>query len=164
MSYKFKAYIRVLLLSFVLIMSVLGVSAVSFAQTDGGSADAPATQETAPVTEPVLAPLPAPKAVSAEADLDLSDPALVEALDAREKADRAIAEAVRVQREAVAKVETEAETPAAPKKSLIPTSPDELKALGKKIGDTVLGWVTNPASAAHRETIAQACFLTTRCA
>ena len=67
-------------------------------------------------------------------------------MDAREKADRAIAAAVREQRAAAAATaESLIEAPVTPKKSLIPTSAEDVKALGKKIGDTLLGWLTSPA-------------------
>ena len=76
--------------------------------------------------------------------IDLSDPALAEALEAREKADRAIAEAVRNQKE-----KAEKETPAADdvpaKKSIIPTSADDVKAIGQKVLDKILEWLTTPS-------------------
>ena len=88
---------------------------------------------------------PVEVAVSAPPAIDLSDPALVEALEAREKADRAIADAVREQRAASETDSVDSESVEAPKKSLIPTSPDQIKAVGQKVLDTVLGWLTNPA-------------------
>ena len=147
------AHLRALLLSFTLILSLIAGGSLAFGQspdeTPAASVQAPLDQATAqdPVT-PALAD--AAEATSlltqtSEPGLDLSDPALVEALEARQKADRAIAEAVREQREAASQLETEAETPPAPKKSLIPTSPDQIKAVAKKIGDTLLGWLTSPA-------------------
>ena len=146
------AHLRALLLSFTLILSLIAGGSLAFGQsadeTPAASVQAPLDQATAqdPVT-PALAD--AAEATSlltqtSEPGLDLSDPALVEALEARQKADRAIAEAVREQREAASQLETETETPEAPKKSLIPTSPDQIKAVAKKIGDTLLGWLTSP--------------------
>ncbi|MEP6342651.1 MAG: mechanosensitive ion channel domain-containing protein [Maricaulaceae bacterium] len=84
--------------------------------------------------------------------LNLSDPALVEALDARdkanraiEKADRAIAQAVREQRASVEAAPTNSDALTTSKKSYIQADPDKIKAVGKKILNTVLGWLTNPA-------------------
>lgn len=75
--------------------------------------------------------------------IDLNDPALIDAMEAREKADRAIAEAVAVQK-AKQNSEKAATNEIAPKKkSLIPTSAEEAKALGKTILDKIIGWLTS---------------------
>lgn len=58
--------------------------------------------------------------------VDITDPALAEALEAREVADRAIAKALREQQERAAALTLDVNK--APKKSLIPKNADELKA------------------------------------
>ena len=94
-----------------------------------------------------------------ESEIDLSDPALMEALEAREKADRAIAEAVKAQQEkaTLQSAASEEETPK--KKSFIPTSVDDLKALGQKILDKVIGWLTSISFLAQVGAIVLAIFL-----
>lgn len=74
--------------------------------------------------------------------IDLDDPALIEAMEAREKADRAIAEAVAAQRERQ-DAEKTAPLENTQKKSIMPTSIDEIKALGKSILDKIIGWLTS---------------------
>jgi len=79
------------------------------------------------------------------AEIDLSDPAIIDALDAREKADRAIADAVEAQRSAkAAHIDVLTEAPSK-KPSLIPTTPDEAKALAQKLLDKILSWLTSPS-------------------
>ena len=110
----------------------------------------PETVKAAPVEQAAQAPVqpvkdPASDVLESdvlETALDLDDPALLEALEAREKANRAIAEAVAAQREKQA-VESVAETEISPKKSLFPTSADEAKVLFQKILDKVIGWLTS---------------------
>ena len=97
----------------------------------------PKTQNTQPQNPPVVESLP-------EGQIDLSDPALAEALEARQKADRAIAEAVRSQQEKAA-MKTSAEDDKPAKKSLLPTSADDVKALGQKVLDKILEWLTTPS-------------------
>ena len=94
-----------------------------------------------------------------ESEIDLSDPALMEALEAREKADRAIAEAVKAQQEkaTLQSAASEEETPK--KKSFIPTSVDDLKALGQKMLDKVIGWLTSISFLAQVGAIVLAIFL-----
>ena len=71
---------------------------------------------------------------STDPGIDLSDPALIGALEAREKADRAIAEAVKAQQEKAALENGDvSDAVTTQKKSFIPTSADEVKALGQKI-------------------------------
>ena len=74
--------------------------------------------------------------------IDLNDPALIEAMEAREKADRAIAEAVAAQKERQ-DAEKTAPVDSAEKKSIIPTSIEEVKALGKSIFEKIIGWLTS---------------------
>ena len=140
--------LNVLLVSFALLCSQLTPAYAQVAE-ETVEASSPEIQiETAGAEDVAAQTVVTP---SLEADvavppaLDLSDPALVEALEAREKADRAIAEAVRQQRAASETASIDNEAPAPPKTSLIPTNPDQIKALGQKVLDTVLGWLTNPA-------------------
>jgi len=97
----------------------------------------------------------------ADSSIDLSDPALIEALEAREKADRAIAEAVKAQQEKAVALEngdvSDAEAPQ--KKSFIPTSADEVKALGQKVLDKVMGWLTSISFLAQVGAIVLAVFM-----
>ena len=74
--------------------------------------------------------------------IDMDDPALIEALEARQKADRAIAEAVAAQKKNQESQNSDlGELPA--KKSLIPTSAEDVKILGKKILDKVIELLTS---------------------
>ena len=74
--------------------------------------------------------------------IDMDDPALIEALEARQKADRAIAEAVAAQKKNQERQNSDlGELPA--KKSLIPTSAEDVKILGKKILDKVIELLTS---------------------
>ena len=99
--------------------------------------DVPEIKSETPQSEPPAAEEPA--------EIDLSDPAIIDALDAREKADRAIADAVEAQRSAkAAQVDVSPEAPSK-KPSLIPTTPDEAKALAQKLLDKILSWLTSPA-------------------
>ena len=67
----------------------------------------------------------------------MDDPALIEALEVRQKADRAIAEAVAAQKKNQESQNSDlGELPA--QKSLIPTSAEDVKILGKKILDKVI--------------------------
>ncbi len=74
--------------------------------------------------------------------IDLDDPALIEAMEAREKADRAIAEAVAAQKERQ-EIEKTEPVDSSKKKSIMPTSIEEVKALGKSILDKIIGWLTS---------------------
>ena len=119
-----------------------GFAGISFAQT----AETPTPQAA-----------PAPQSSQA---IDISDPALMEALEAREKADRAIAEAVRAQRQAESETLVSAQEVNAPKKpGLIPTSAEEARALGQKILDKLKGWLTSPSFLAQLAAITLAIFL-----
>lgn len=82
--------------------------------------------------------------VQTPAAFDLNDAALKEALDARAAADQAIIEALQAQRSAVQEESLASDKPAA-KKSLIPTTPEDIKALGLKIWETAKGWLTSPS-------------------
>ena len=100
-------------------------------------------QRTAETTEVLEEALEITPSAANSQIIDLNDPALIEAMEAREKADRAIAEAVAEQKkkqEAELAVVSD-EVPA--KKSLFPTSAEEIKALGKTIVDKIIGWLTS---------------------
>ena len=100
-------------------------------------------QQTAETTEVLEEALEITPSAANSQIIDLNDPALIEAMEAREKADRAIAEAVAEQKkkqEAELAVVSD-EVPA--KKSLFPTSAEEIKALGKTIVDKIIGWLTS---------------------
>jgi len=97
---------------------------------------------------------------STDPGIDLSDPALIEALEAREKADRAIAEAVKTQQEKAALENGDVSDAEAPqKKSFIPSSADEVKALGQKVLDKVIGWLTSISFLAQVGAIVLAVFM-----
>jgi small-conductance mechanosensitive channel len=113
--------------------------------------------QTAETTTPT--PQTAPEPQTAQV-IDISDPALMEALEAREKADRAIAEAVRAQQRTKSEATESAEAPNTPKTpGLIPTSAEEAKALGQKILDKLKGWLTSPSFLAQLAAIISAIFL-----
>ena len=121
----------------------------------------PETLKTAPVEQAAQAPIqPQTDPVSdvLESALDLDDPALLEALEAREKANRAIAEAVAAQKEKQA-VDPIAAPVTTPKKSILPTSADEAKALLQKILDKAIGWLTSISFLAQLGAIAAAYIL-----
>ena len=65
-------------------------------------------------------------------------------MDARAAADQAIIEALQAQRSAVQEESLASDEPAS-KKSLIPTTPEDIKALGLKIWETAKGWLTSPS-------------------
>lgn len=110
----------------------------------GQTAEGQAPQiQTAEVVKVVEKPLQTPPVVADSQTIDLNDPALIDAMEAREKADRAIAEAVTAQK---AKHDAEiavATQNVSPKKGLIPTSAEDAKVLGKVILDKIIGWLTS---------------------
>ena len=121
----------------------------------------PETIKAAPIEQAAQAPIqPQTDPVSdvLESALDLDDPALLEALEAREKANRAIAEAVAAQKEKQA-VDPIAAPDTTSKKSIFPTSADEAKALLQKILDKVIGWLTSISFLAQLGAIAAAYIL-----
>ena len=139
-----------------LILSIFSLGFNAYAQ----SAE-PETLKTAPVEQAAQAPIqPQTDPVSdvLESALDLDDPALLEALEAREKANRAIAEAVAAQKEKQA-VDPIAAPVTTPKKSILPTSADEAKALLQKILDKAIGWLTSISFLAQLGAIAAAYIL-----
>jgi len=126
----------------VIMIVMMFASLSAFAQTAAEETPQPsvavdAVEDSAEET-PVLEAAPS-------SEIDLSDPALMEALEAREKADRAIAEAVKAQQEKAASESSNADEEGPKKKSIIPTSADDVKALGQKVLDKVLEWLTTPS-------------------
>ena len=120
------------------------------------------TQTQTPPPEQVPAPAAQVQDISTDQapQIDLSDQALIEALESREKADRAIAEAVKAQQEKATQAEASTLETSAPKKpSFIPTSADEVKALGQKILDKIIGWLTSVSFLAQLGAIILAIFL-----
>lgn len=154
MREQIQAFIKVGLSFLILWIFSLGFNA--YAQ----SAE-PETIKAAPIEQAAQAPIqPQTDPVSdvLESALDLDDPALLEALEAREKANRAIAEAVAAQKEKQT-IDPIAAPDTTPKKSIFPTSADEAKALLQKILDKVIGWLTSISFLAQLGAIAAAYIL-----
>lgn len=94
----------------------------AYAQDNPETAVAAAETEAAPEAQADPTPI-----IDVESpEVDLTDSALAKALEAREKADRAIARALRLQQEKTA-AETADKPDGTPKKSIIPKNADELK-------------------------------------
>ena len=91
--------------------------------------------------------------------IDLNDAALQEALEARAEADRAIIEALKAQQESAAQISPIGALDEAPKKSLIPTNPEDIKTLAMSLTDTVMGWITSISFLAQLGAIALAYFI-----
>ena len=127
---------------FAVIIIIMMASVSAIAQTPAQESPTPPVQEKT-VDTPAEVP-PATDAAS-ESEINLSDPVLMEALQAREEADRAIAEAVRQQQEKAALEAVSPEEQAPKEKSFIPTSMDDVKAVGQKILDKILEWLTTPS-------------------
>ncbi len=138
-----------------LLVITLGAAPNALSQTDIKASEA---KVSAPETPPSDQPKPLQVATPIEAatqGIDLSDPAIIEALEAREKADRAIADAVEAQRSAAsAKIETDAAPQAQKKASLIPTTTEDAKALVQKMLDKIVSWLTSPSFLAQVGAIA----------
>ena len=117
-----------------LILALLMSSFTALAQTS----DVEQTTVEAPVSAevPIEAPAPPPA-------IDLDDPAIKAALEARDNADAALAEAVRNQARAALEQQTEVDQITPDKPSLIPSNAEEFKALFSKIGQKILGWLTS---------------------
>jgi len=134
----------------------------TFAQTpDTASPEttAPAAQAPAQQAEPTIpqSTTETPTAVDAPG-IDLTDPAIREALEAREKADRAIADAVNAQRKANA-AEISDTTEAEKRPSIIPKNAEDAKALGKKILEKIIEALTSIPFLAQVGAIVLAYFL-----
>ena len=123
--------------------SIIG-SHSAYAQTAQAE---PAKAEASETESPQQVEIPAGIETSLDVEttapaIDLNDPALIEAMEAREKADRAIAEAVAAQKERQDAEKTDP-VDSAEKKSFMPSSAEEAKALGKSILDKIIGWLTS---------------------
>jgi small-conductance mechanosensitive channel len=122
-------------------------------ETQVGAANASATPNSLPSSKAAQSPEPS--------SFDLNDPAIQEAIKAKELADQALVDAVlNARSEAAAQAETAQQSPAAPKKpSLIPTNTQDAKALGKKVLDKIISWLTSPSFLAQIGAIALVWFL-----
>lgn len=121
-------------------------------QTDTPTPPAePAVKAEAPVT---LAPQETVQT------LDLNDPAIQEAIKAKESADQALVDAVLKARDSAAKAQPAAiEDTGVKAPSIIPKNAEDAKALGKKILDKIIGWLTSPSFLAQIGAIALVWFL-----
>ncbi len=127
--------IRTLVLSFLFVaFSASWVVAQSSEQTPDNESPAPVEMTEPPVALAEQAPLDSPQTI------DLNDPALIAAIDARAKADRAIADAVRAQQQALVKSvpDARAEEERAP---LIDSA--NLQDMARAWLDKILGWLTS---------------------
>lgn len=132
------SFLRVFIISIFLTLSVLSPSWAQSSSQDVAE-QVPATAE----LPPAEVPAPTPQ-VDDTPIIDLDDPAIKAALAARDQADKALADAVRAQRDnAAANNGTLAETPDVKKKSLIPSNAEEVKALANKIWAKIIGWLTS---------------------
>ena len=92
--------------------------------------------------------------------LDLNDPAIQEAIKAKKSADQALVDAVLKARDSAAKAQPAAiEDTGVKAPSIIPKNAEDAKALGKKILDKIIGWLTSPSFLAQIGAIALVWFL-----
>lgn len=117
---------------------IISINQQAYAQTT--ETEPPKVEANEPVAE-ILDPTTTPLVTKTPA-IDLNDPALIEAMEAREKADRAIAEAVAAQK-AIQETELAVSDEGAEKKSLIPSSAEDVKALAQSVVDKIIGWLTS---------------------
>ncbi|GGX67556.1 hypothetical protein GCM10011309_16620 [Litorimonas cladophorae] len=101
--------------------------------------------QTSEVEPPAAAPENVVEIPAAVPVVDLDDPAIRAALEAREAADAALAEAVRKQAEEAQNLEGKGTGEGEKKESIIPSSPEDIKALAASIGDKILGWLKSPS-------------------
>lgn len=115
--------------------------------------DEPVATETVTAAAAPEADAPSTEAVTQEpkvdmnAGFDLDDPAIQEALEQKEAAEKALVDAINAQVEEQRKaqsLEDSAADTGVKKPSFIPTSAEEAKALAKKIWDKILGWLSSP--------------------
>lgn len=154
----YRRFLNIWAISFALLLSLtVGASALAQTNQDNRPDAAQSPQTEPPAAQPITEleaqagqdqdaaadTQPEPKPRSPK--IDLQDAALIDALAAREAADRSIAEAVRAQQAGGAAKTAASSTESPPKKSLIPTKPEDIKALGQKIWGKILGWLTSPA-------------------
>ncbi len=143
-------------LALVVLFAVMLATYPAFAQTTTETTQNPAveTEQVKPSKENGSS-----ESVSPSSDIDLSDPALMEALEKRQKADREIAEAIKVQQERAALLGAQTDEEETAKKSFIPTSLDDLKALGQQVIDKVIGWLSSVSFLAQLGAIVAAVFI-----
>jgi len=126
--------------SFICIFAVTASAQTSENTTEPPAVPAQTIEQTVEQSQDV-----APQALAIP-DIDLSDPALIQALDAREKADRDIADAVKAQQEKTESTDSvEVSENGDIKKSIIPKTADDFKALGQSFLDKVLEWLKTPS-------------------
>jgi small-conductance mechanosensitive channel len=143
-----------------LVMLLAGQSAFAQTAPEEVASEGVAQQATQDSSVEAQSPNSAQLTRPADLEVDLSDPDLAKALEAREDADRAIIQAIRAQKEKVAQEVSAAEkADNSKKKSLIPSSADEVKQLGQKVLDKVTGWLTSLSFLAQLGAIALALFL-----
>lgn len=151
----FKTFISFLLTACFMLVSFHGIAQTAAPQTSDDKAPAADVQiETPPAGE-----ITTPIAPQPEIKLDLNDPAIQDAIKAKEAADEALVDAVLKAREAAKSApEVEAKTGIkAP--SFIPTNAADAKAAGKKVLNKVIAWLTSPAFLAQIGAIALVWFL-----
>lgn len=151
----FKTFISFLLTACFMLVSFHGIAQTAAPQTSDDKAPAADVQiETPPAGE-----ITTPIAPQPEVKLDLNDPAIQDAIRAKEAADEALVDAVLKAREAAKSApEVEAKTGIkAP--SFIPTNAADAKAAGKKVLNKVIAWLTSPAFLAQIGAIALVWFL-----
>ena len=132
-----------------LLLGLILTSVSALAQTA-----APQAQEQVQTEQPAIpADKPAEKELSQAAaiqpdtapTIDLNDPAIQDAIKAKEAADQALVDAVLKARESAASGEPDSTEKAGVKApSFIPTNAEDAKALGQKLLDKLIGWLTSP--------------------
>ena len=132
-----------------LLLGLVLTSVSALAQTA-----APQAQEQVQTEQPAIpADRPAEKELSQAAaiqpdtapTIDLNDPAIQDAIKAKEAADQALVDAVLKARESAASGEPDsAENAGVKAPSFIPTNAEDAKALGQKLLDKLIGWLTSP--------------------
>ena len=136
--------------------AALSFNAPIFAQT----ADETPAEQTAPAPQtPKASDALVEKGLEAQTDVNLqpsmslNDPAIQDAIKAKNAADQALVDAVLNARKTAEVPAPKVDNgPKAP--SFIPTSAEEAKALGKKILDKIIGWLTSPSFLAQVGAIA----------
>ena len=147
-------------IAIMLVMLLAGQSAFAQTAPEEVASEGVAQQATQDSSVEAQSPNSAQLTRPADLEVDLSDPDLAKALEAREEADRAIIQAIRAQKEKVAQEVSAAEkADNSKKKSLIPSSANEVKQLGQKVLDKVTGWLTSLSFLAQLGAIALALFL-----
>ncbi len=150
------------MLSGLILCALLFFAPFSAAQTEEAAAaqqmqiEMQSEVPTAPATTPEMA-VSLPENISAK-DVDLLDPDIVAALEAREAADKAIIDAIlkqRAQQDNATKSSKAEDKPA----TALALSPDAIKASAEAIVETVIGWLKSPKFLAQLGAIILAVFL-----